>query len=151
MKKVAFTAEELSEMTMNLLINRLTEESPYLSNPDYGNGVLEVIYNFNSGPRVIDRFSILKQSDGELTITFPKRKYDMDLLTQNIKILYNVIQQYLSTRVVPQGKLIFEFKNGIIDSAQVTNEGTYKDLVRTGGKPKLNLDDILFGDEEDNE
>ncbi|OIJ13358.1 hypothetical protein BKP35_08980 [Anaerobacillus arseniciselenatis] len=150
MKKVEFTAETLSEMTMNLLVKRLSEESPYLSNSEYGNGILEVIYNFNSVPKVTDRFSVIKQSDGEFAISFPRRKYEKNLLTKNIRTLYYVIQQYLSTRVVPQGKIIFEFNNGVIDGFQVINEGTYKDLARTG-KSDLDLDEILFGEEDDEE
>jgi hypothetical protein len=141
------TTQDLSDMTMDLLVKRLSEESPHLSNPDHGFGILEIVYNFNSAPRISDRYSIIKNSGGEFEVSFPVKKYDEKLLKKNIKMLYYIVNQYLSTRVIPQGKLTIEFSHGIIISCDVNNEGTYKDLERTG-RPKMGLDDILF-DEED--
>jgi hypothetical protein len=150
MKQVELTSKDLGEMTMDLLVKRLSEESPHLSNPEHGNGILEIIYNFNSAPKISDRFSIVMQSGGEIKISFPARTYCKTLLKKNIESLYYVVQTYLNTRVVPQGRITVEFKNGIINGVYVNNEGTYKDLERTG-KSKIDLDDILFGDEEGEE
>ncbi|EFV75026.1 MULTISPECIES: hypothetical protein [Cytobacillus] len=146
--KVKLTSEELCEMTMDLIVKRLSEESPHLSNPEYGHGSLEIVFTFNSVPRVIDSYSVIKASEGEFTISFPSKKYNELLLKNNIRMLYNIVQKYLSTREVPQGKLTVEFSGGIIINCYVNNEGTYRDIARNG-KPKLDLDDILFGDEED--
>jgi hypothetical protein len=150
MKKTEYTNEQLVDMTMEMLIKRLSEESPHLSNPESGNGNLEIVYNFNAAPRINDRYSILRNSGGEFKFKFPPREYDKKCFTKNIESLYYVVQTYLSTRVVPQGKIIVEFKNGIIDGLDLNNEGTYQDLTRIG-KPKINLDDILFSDEEGEE
>lgn len=148
MKPVELTNEQLCDMTMDLLIKRLSEESPHLSSPEHGNGVLEIIFGFNSVPRVCDRYSIVKDSEGDLKISFPVRSYDKKMLRSNIRNLYFVVQNYISSRVVPQGKIIVNFKNGRVDDFQINNEGTYRDIERTG-KPKISLDDILFGDEEE--
>jgi hypothetical protein len=61
-------------------------------------------------------------------------------------MLYNIVQKYLSTREIPQGKLTVEFLHGIIVNCYVNNEGTYKDIERTG-KSKMDLDEILFDEE----
>jgi hypothetical protein len=149
-KKTEYTNDQLVDMTMEMLIKRLSEESPHLSNPESGNGILEIVYNFNAAPRINDRYSILRNSGGEFKFKFPLREFDKKCFTKNIESLYYVVQTYLSTRVVPQGKIIVEFKNGIIDGLDLNNEGTYQDLTRIG-KPKINLDDILFSDEEGEE
>jgi hypothetical protein len=140
------TSEQLCDMTMDLLVKRLSEESPHLSNPEYGYGKLEIIFTFNSEPRVIDSFSVIKAREGEISVLFPSKKYDVLLLKNNIRMLYNIVQKYLSTRQIPQGKLTFEFSQGIIKNCYVNNEGTYRDVTRKG-KPKLDLDEILFGEE----
>lgn len=150
MKKNEYTNEQLVDMTMDMLIKRLSEESPHLSNPDSGKGILEIIYNFNAAPKVNDRYSIIKSCVGELQFKFPSKTYDKKCFNKNIELLYFVVQSYLSTRVVPQGKIIIEFLNGTINDINLNNEGTYSDLQRIG-KPKIKLDDILFGDEEDAE
>ena len=149
MKKTDFTAEQLSDMTMELLIKRLTEESPHLSNPEHGHGILEIIYNFNSAPRISDRYSIVSNSGGEFKVLFPSKSYNEVYLKNNISSLYYIVSRYLATRIVPQGKLTIEFQSGKITSCVVNNEGTYNDMQRSG-KPKFNLDDFLF-DEEDEE
>jgi hypothetical protein len=136
-------------MTMDLLVKRLSEESPHLSNLEYGHGVLEIVYAFNSVPRLIDSYSVIRANGGEISISFPSKDYDNVLLKNNIRMLYNIVQKYLSTREIPQGKLTVEFSQGIIVNCYVNNEGTYKDIERTG-KSKIDLDEILF-DEEDEE
>lgn len=148
MKKNQFTNQELLDMTMDLLMLRLAEESPHLSNPSHGQGSLDIVFGFNSAPRVCDRYSIINKNDGELKISFPAKAFDEVCLKHNIKHLYYIVSQYLSTRIVPQGRLMVEFTNGMVTACYVNNEGTYNDLQRNG-KPKYNLDDFLFDDEED--
>ncbi|QOK30061.1 hypothetical protein IIE26_27215 (plasmid) [Cytobacillus oceanisediminis] len=142
------TSNQLCDMTMDLLVKRLSEESPHFSNPEFGYGKIEIVYAFNSVPRLIDSYSIINDCEGEILISFPSKKYDALLLKNNIRMLYNIVQKYLSTREIPQGKLTIEFSKGIIINCYVNNEGTYKDIERTG-KPKLDLDDILFGDDDE--
>ncbi|RTR26588.1 hypothetical protein EKG37_21200 [Robertmurraya yapensis] len=150
MKKneIVYTAETLNDMTMELLIKRLTEESPHLSSPEHGHGILEIIYTFNSPPRISDKYSIISNSGGDFEVLFPTKNYDELFLKNNIRYLYYIITRYLATRIVPQGKLTVEFQNGKIINCTVNNEGTYKDLERSG-KPKLNIDDFLSDDEEE--
>lgn len=147
-EKKNISNNDLQEMTMDLIIKRLSEESPHLSNTTYGNGVLEIVYAYNAVPRINDRFSIIKQGLGEdMKVSFPDRRYDEQKLKQNIRLIYYIVSQYLSTRLIPQGRLTIEFINGAIADCYINNEGTYNDLLRTG-KPKLDLDDILFEEEE---
>jgi hypothetical protein len=150
MKRTEYSNEQLVDMTMDMLIKRLSEESPHLSNPDTGNGVLEIVYNFNAAPKLNDLFSIIKSCGGELKFKFPSKTYDKKCFKKNIEVLYYVVQSYLSTRVVPQGRIIVEFQQGIVNDLKFKNEGTYLDMQRIG-KPKMKLDDILFGDEEEEE
>lgn len=145
-----FSAQDLIDMTTELLVKRLCEESPHLSNPEHGHGILEITYNYNSAPKISDRYSIIKKIGKEMKISFPTKTYDKDLLKENLNMLYYIVNQYLSARSIPQGKLTIEFKDGHVNACTVNNEGTYKDLERTG-KPKMLIDDILFGDEEDEE
>lgn len=149
MNKVELTNKQLSEMTMDLLVRRLSEESPHLCSHEHGNGILEIFFKFNDVPKVSDRFSLIKQCGDELKVTFPARKYDPLLFKNNIRILHYVIQKYLAIRVVPQGRIKVEFRNGVISDFELINEGTYKDMLRLG-KPKLCLDDILFSDDDEN-
>lgn len=150
MKQADFNNSNLGEMTMDLLLKRLAEESPHLSSPQYGNGELEIIYSFNNVPRVIDSFSVINESNGKRKVSFPARKYDKTLLEKNIQTLYHIVQTYLSTRVIPQGKITVQFNNGIVSDCKLSNDGSYRDLVRTG-KSKIDLDEILFGEEENEE
>ncbi len=149
-KKTEFTNEELLNMTMELVAKRLTEESPHLCNAEHGFGVLEINYRFNAGPRVNDRFSVIRRSSEGIKVTFPTKKFDKVLLKNNINTLFYVVSQYLTMRIVPQGTLTFVFEGGVIIDCNVNNEGSYKDLERVG-RPDFNLDDFLFGEDEEEE
>ncbi|MFT0139193.1 hypothetical protein ACEK07_30250 [Alcanivoracaceae bacterium MT1] len=148
MKKPELTTENLCNMTMELLIKRLTEESPHLCNEETGNGVLEIIYNFNTTPKIVDSFSVLNNvNKGEMKLTFPRRSFNKILLKENIRSLYFIVHHYLSTRVVPQGRIKIEFQGGGLCNVAITNEGTYADLQRSG-RPKFKLDDLLYEEDE---
>lgn len=148
MSQYQFTNQELVDMTMDLLLKRLTEESPHLSSPTHGHGKLEIVYNYKSVPKLIDSYSIIKENGAEVSISFPTKQYDEVHLKNNVRILYNIVQKYISIREIPQGRLAVVFEKGKIVDCYVNNEGTYNDIKRTG-KPKVELDDILFDDEEE--